>query len=171
MDYEVFEPNNEKIAQIIVRILEERGYSAGYQLGYPNNKIFINVDSKGEADRISGVIRRFMDKFSLTERGTAASKLDTWISKLSSLIPETPEGKREKFAENIEKKIENSDHVKSEISESEICNNAQLEELRSKIFEKLNLLNTLMTETPKDPSNEKRKIESDTLIWVLQNIP
>jgi len=28
MDYEVFEPNNEHLAQIIVRILEERGASS-----------------------------------------------------------------------------------------------------------------------------------------------
>ena len=93
MDYEVFEPNNEHLAQIIVRILEERGHTAGYQLGYPNNKIFINVDTKEEADRISGIIRKFMEKFSLTERGITASKLNTLLSKLSSLIPETPKRK------------------------------------------------------------------------------
>jgi hypothetical protein len=61
MDYEVFEPDNEHLAQIIVKILEEKGYNAGYQLGYPNNKVFINVDNKEEADRISGIIRRFME--------------------------------------------------------------------------------------------------------------
>jgi len=171
MDYEVFEPNNEHLAQIIVRILEERGYTAGYQLGYPNNKIFINVDTKEEADRISGIIRRFMEKFSLTERGITTCKLNTLLSKLSSLIPETPKGKREIFAENIEKKIENKDYGNSKISESEIYHNAQLEEWRSKIVERFNLLNTLMTKTPNDPSNEKRKIESDTLVWVLQNMP
>jgi hypothetical protein len=42
--------------------------------------------------------------------------------------------------------------------------------LRSKIDEKLNQINTLIAETPKDRSNEKRRIERDTLIWVLQNI-
>jgi len=171
MDYEVFEPNNEHLAQIIVRILEERGYNAGYQLGYPNNKIFINVDSKEEADRISWIIRRFLEKFSLTERGITTSKLNTLTSKLSSLIPETPKRKHEKPAENIEKKIENKDYGNSKISESEIYHDAKLEEWRSKIVERLNLLNTLMTETPNDPSNEKRKIESDTLVWVLQNMP
>ena len=171
MDYEVFEPNNEHLAQIIVRILEEKGYTAGYQLGYPNNKIFINVDTKEEADRISGIIRRFMEKFSLTERGITTYKLNTLISKLSSLIPETPKRKREKPAEHIEKKIENKDYGNSKISESEIYHNAKLEEWRSKIVERLNLLNTLMTKTPNDSSNEKRKIESDTLVWVLQNMP
>ena len=171
MDYEVFEPNDEHLAQIIVRILEERGYNAGYQLGYPNNKVFIKVDAKEEADRISGIIKRFMEKFSLTERGITTDKFNTLISKLSSLIPETPERKREKLAKNIEKKIENKDYGRSKISESEIYHNAKLEEWRSKIVERLNLLNTLMTETPNDPSNEKRKIESDTLVWVLQNMP
>jgi hypothetical protein len=170
-DYEVFEPNNEHLAQIIVRILEERGYNAGYQLGYPNNKIFINVDTKEEANRISGIIIRFMEKFSLTERGITTYKLNTLIRKLSGLIPETSKGKREKLAENIERKIENKDYGNSKISESEIYHDAKLEEWRSKIVERLNLLNTLMTETPNDPSNEKRKIESDTLVWVLQNMP
>ena len=51
MDYVVFEPADENFAQLIVRILEERGYSAGYQLGYPHNKIFIKVDDKEEADK------------------------------------------------------------------------------------------------------------------------
>jgi len=39
------------LLQLIVRILEEKGYSAGYQLGYPHNKVFIKVDVKEEADR------------------------------------------------------------------------------------------------------------------------
>jgi hypothetical protein len=171
MDYEVCEPNNEHLARIIVRILEEKGYNAGYQLGYPNNKVFINVDNKEEADRISGIIRRFMEKFSLTERGITTDKLNTLLSKLSSLVPETPERKREKLSEDIEKKIENKDYGNYKISESEIYHNAKLEEWRGKIVERLNLLNTLMTKTPNDPSNEKRKIESETLVWVLQNMP
>jgi hypothetical protein len=92
-DYTVFEPDNEHLAQIIVRILEERGYNAGYQLGYPNNKIFITVDTKEEADRISGIIRKFMEKFSLSERGITTDRLNKLISKLSSLIPETSKRK------------------------------------------------------------------------------
>src|SRR4030042_1824556 len=171
MDYEVFEPSNEHLAQIIVRILGERGYNAGYQLGYPNNKVFINVDAKEEADRISGIIIRFMEKFSLTEGGITTYKLNTLTSKLSSLIPETPLRKRGKLAESIDKKIESKDYGDSKISESEIYHNAKLEEWRNKIVERLNLLNTLMTETPNDASNEKRRIESGTLVWVLQNMP
>jgi hypothetical protein len=170
-DYEVFEPNNEHLAQIIVRILEERGYNAGYQLGYPNNKIFINVDTKEEADRISGIIRRFMEKFSLTERGITTYKLNTLISKLSSLIPETPKRKREKPAEHIEKKIENKDYGNSKISESEVYHNAKLEEWRSTIVERLNLLSRERKENPNDPLNEQRQIESNILVWVLSVMP
>jgi len=171
MDYEVFEPDNEHLAQIIVKILEEKGHNASYQLGYPNNKVFIKVDAKEEADRISGIIRRFMKKFNLTERAITTSKLDTLTSKLGSLIPEIPNRKREKPAENIEKKTENHALGHSEISESEVYINAKLEEWRSKISERFNLVNTLIAETPNDRSNEKRRIERDTLLWVLQNMP
>ncbi len=171
LDYEVFEPDNEHLAQIIVKILEEKGYTAGYQLGYPNNKVFIKVDGKEAADRISGIIRKFMKKFNVTERGTTTSKLDTLTNKLGSLIPEGPNKKQEKPAENIEKKLENNTFSHSEISESEVYNDAKLEEWRSKIAEKLNLLNTQIAKTPNDRSNEKRRIERDTLLWVLQNMP
>ena len=170
MDYVVFEPADENFAQLIVRILEERGYSAGYQLGYPHNKIFIKVDDKEQGDKISGIIKRFMKKFNLTERGITTSKLDTLTSKLGSLIPEQPNRKLEKPLENNGKKIENIDVDHSEKSESEVYNNVNLEELRSKIAEKLNQLNTLIAENPNDRSNEKRRIERDTLVWVLQNM-
>ena len=73
--------------------------------------------------------------------------------------------------ENIEKKTENNDVDHSEKSESEVYDNVKLEELRSKIDEKLNQLNTLISENPNDRSNEKRRIERDTLVWVLQNMP
>ncbi len=95
-DYEVFEPSDENIAQIIVRILEERGYNAGYQLGYPHNKIFMKVDNKEEADKITGIIGKFMKKFNLTEGGIESSKLDTLTIKLGSLIPESPNRKTRK---------------------------------------------------------------------------
>jgi len=171
MDCEVFEPNDEKVAQLIVRILEERGYSASYQLGYPHNKIFIKVDAKEEADRISGIIGQFIKKFNLTERGITTSTFGTLTSKLGSLIPKPPNRKLEKPLENNEKITENInvDHV--EISESEVYNKSQLDELRGKISEKLNQLNTLIAEHPKDRSNDKRRIERDTLVWVLQNMP
>ncbi len=171
MDYEVFEPNDEHLAQIIVGILEERGYNAGYQLGYPHNKIFIKVADKEEADKISSIIRRFMKKFNFTERGITTATLNTLTNKLGSLIPETPNRTQEKLAENIEKKTENNDIDHSEKSESEVYNNVKLEELRSKIAEKLNLLNNQIAETPNDRSNDKRRIERDTLIWVLQSMP
>ena len=169
MDYEVFEPNNEHFARIIVRILEEKGYNAGYQLGSPNNKILITVDTKEEADRISGIIRRFMEKFRLTGSEITTDELRT----LSSLIPETSERKREKLSEDIEKKIENKDYGSGKISESEIYPNAKLalEEWRSKIVERLNLLSRERKENPNDPLNEQRQFESDILVWVLSVMP
>jgi hypothetical protein len=171
MDYEVFEPNDENLARLIARILEEKGYNAGYQLGYPHNKIFIKVDDKEQGDKISGIIKRFMKKTNLTERGITTSKLDTLTNKLGSLIPEPPNRKlEEETAENTEKKTENNDVDHSEKSESEVNDNVKLEELRSKIDEKLNELNTLISENPNDRSNEKRRIERDTLVWVLQNM-
>ena len=170
MDYVVFEPADENFAQLIARILEERGYSASYQIGYPHNKIFIRVDDKEEADRISGIIGKFMKKFNLTEGEISSSKLETLTSKLGSLIPEQPNRKLEKPGENNEKKAKNND-VYNEKSESEVYNKAMFEELRSKISEKLNQLNSLIAENPKERSNEKRRIERDTLVWVLQNMP
>jgi hypothetical protein len=171
MDYVVFEPIDENFAQLIVRILEERGYSAGYQLGYPHNKIFIKVDDKDEADRISGIIGKFMKKFNLAEGGIAASKLDALTSKLGSLIPEQPNRKLEKPVENNEKKTEDNYVDHSEKPESEIHNKAKIEELRNKIDGKLSQINALISENPKDRINEKRRIERDTLVWVLQNLP
>jgi hypothetical protein len=88
-DYEVFEPNNEHIARIIVGILEQRGYIASYQIGYPKNKIFITVDTQEEADRISGIISKFMEKLSLTEGGMTTDRLNKSISKLKRQIPKT----------------------------------------------------------------------------------
>ena len=96
-DYEVFKPNDENLAQLIVKILEERGYNAGYQLGYPHNKILIKVDDKEEADRISGTIKKFTKKYNLTDRGITTSTLNNLTSKLGSLIPETPNRNREKL--------------------------------------------------------------------------
>ena len=170
-DYEVFEPNDENLAQLIVKILEERGYNASYQLGYPHNKILIKVDNKDEADRISVTIKKFTKKFNLTDRGITTVALNNLTSKLGSLIPETPNKNREKPAEKIEKKTENINFDHPEKSEREVYEKVNLEELRRKIDEKLNQLNTLIAETPNDRSNEKRRIERDTLIWVLQNIP
>jgi hypothetical protein len=82
MDYVVYEPDDEHIARIIVRFLQERGYSAGYQLGYPNNKIFIKVDTKEEANRISIMIRRFMEEFKLTGNEVTIDEL-----KKSVIVP------------------------------------------------------------------------------------
>ena len=48
---------------------------------------------------------------------------------------------------------------------------AKLEEWRMRIVERLNLLDSQRKENPNDPLNEKRQVESDTLVWVLQNMP
>lgn len=82
----MFEPSDEHMARIIVEILEERGYIASYQIGYPRNKIFI-VDTKEEADRISGIISKFIEKLSLAEGGMTTDRLDKSINKLRRQIP------------------------------------------------------------------------------------
>lgn len=48
---------------------------------------------------------------------------------------------------------------------------ARFEEWRMRIVERLNLLHREREENPTDPLNEKKQIESDTLIWVLSVIP
>jgi hypothetical protein len=173
-DFEVFEPNDENLAQTIAKILEERGYNASYQLGYPHNKILIKVDDKEEADKISSTIKKFTKKYNLTDRGITTATLNKLTSKLRSLIPEAPNRNQEKPAEKIEKETENNNFDHPEKSEREVYeknDNVRLEELRGKIDERLNQLNTLIAKTPNDRSNEKRRIERDTLIWVLQNMP
>ncbi len=173
-DYEVFEPSDENLAQIMAKILEERGYNASYQLGYPHNKILIKVDDKEEADKISSTIKKFTKKYNLTDRGITTATLNNLTSKLRSLIPESPNRNQEKTAEKIEKITENNNFDHPEKSEREVyekVDNIRFEELRSKIDERLNQLNTSIAETPNDRSNEKRRVERDTLIWVLQNMP
>jgi hypothetical protein len=73
--------------------------------------------------------------------------------------------------ENIEKNTENNEIDHSEKSESEVNDNVEFEEFRSKIDEKLNELNALISQNPNDRANEKRRVERDTLVWVLQNMP
>ena len=80
MDYEVFKPENEHLAKIIVRLLQQRGYNAGYQLGYPKNKIFIRVNTKEEANRISEFITGFMEKIKLAESEITFEELNRSIN-------------------------------------------------------------------------------------------
>jgi hypothetical protein len=169
-DFEVFEPNDEHLAQIIVGILEKRGYNAGYQLGYPKNKIFVKVDTKDEANKISGIIRGFMKKFNFSERGITTNKLNNLVNRLGDLIPETSNRKHEKLANNAEKTTDNKKFYNSKILENDVHNSVKLEEWRNKVVQRLDLLNSQILKTPNDPSNEKRKIESDTLVWVLKNM-
>lgn len=167
-DHVVYEPNNEHIAQAIVRALEGKGYIAGYQLGYPHNKIFINTDSEEKADRISKIIEELMEKLSLNNQVLTDDEL---IGELGDLIPETSNVKQEMLAENEGTERVNKDNVNSKISESEIYNDAKVEEWKSKIVERLNFLNNIMRENPDDPSNETIEIARDTLVWVLENMP
>ena len=170
-DYEVFQPSNEHLAQIIVGILEARGYHAGYQLGYPNNKVFIKVDSKAEADKISGLIKKFMRKHSFSETGLPTTKLNILISKLTDLIPQSSgKGKIEKIDENLnpEKKTETPI---PEAAETDVSVKVKLEELRREITERIRFLDAQIAKNPNDPSNENRTTECDTLNWVLRNLP
>ncbi len=170
MDFEIFQPNDENIAQIIVRILSEKGYSASYQLGYPHNKIFIKIDQKAESNRISSIIQEFMKESGFPASGMTTSQVDALTSSLGSLIPEPPNRKLEQPT-FIEKKTETNNTFHPEKSDSEVVENAKLEKLRVKIDEKLNQLNKQISDNPKDRANEKRRIERDTLVWVLQNMP
>jgi hypothetical protein len=170
MDFEVFEPADEHIAQIIVRILEEKGYNAGYQLGYPHNKILIKVDTKEEADRVSSVVRGYMKKFHFNESGITASRLNILTNKLGSLIPEMPNVNQEILSGIIEKRPEKDCVVQSEALESRVNYYAKVEELRRKIDDRLRVVNVQISENPKDRLNDKRRVERDTLIWVLQNM-
>jgi hypothetical protein len=107
IDYLVFEPCDEKLAEIIVRILRKRGYDAGYQTSYPQHAVFINVDSKEEADRISKIIKDFMDKFPKRKVGGLTTyEYDESIVNLGRLIPETPRKKHEKLFQRIMDKID-----------------------------------------------------------------
>ncbi|MFB3888101.1 MAG: hypothetical protein ACE14S_01305 [Candidatus Bathyarchaeia archaeon] len=58
-----------------------------------------------------------------------------------------------------------------EIRGERMDDKAKLEEWRMRIVERLNLLDRQRKENPNDPLNDKRQIESDTLIWVLSNMP
>jgi len=135
MDYEVFEPDNERLAQIIVRFLQERGYNAGYQLGYPNNKIFIRVDTKEEANRISAIIRRFIEEFRLTGSEITFDELQKSINIPKSVLteaenvanlapkpefePEEPEQKESELEPMTELEIEPEEPESEPISEFE----------------------------------------------------
>ena len=80
MDYEVFEPDNEHLAHVIVKFLQGRGYNTGYQLGYPHNKIFLRVEAKEEADKISVILRGFMEKSRVPTNKITINDLDASIS-------------------------------------------------------------------------------------------
>ena len=168
-DYEVFQPSNEHLAQLIVGILEGKGFDAGYQIGYPHNKVFIRVDKKEEADKISRLIRNFMAKHAFGETGIPSAKLNQLISKLSDLIPSSvPEKTRTVEIEGVREIMENT---VSEFSVTDSSLRIKLGELKSEITDRIKFLEGQVTKNPRDSSNEGRTIEIDTLNWVLRNLP
>jgi len=109
MDFKVFEPNNKELAEIIVRILEKKGYQAGYQRSYPQHTVFIKVDNQEEANKISKIIESFMESKKREEGGIITYDYDKSITKLGRLIPETLKKRRENINEKIKEKIEKED--------------------------------------------------------------
>ena len=168
-DYEVFQPSNERLAQIMVGILENRGYFASYQIGYPHNKVFIKVNTKDEANKISGIFRKFMRKQDFSETGIPTAKLNVLINKLTDLIPQTSEKKEiEKLFENTEKT--KKEELISAAPKDETPVGVDIEELKSLINERIKFLNTQISKHRKDRANEMRTVEIDTLNWVLRII-
>lgn len=108
MDFKVFEPNNKELAEIIVRILQKKGYQAGYQRSYPQHAVFIKVDNQEEANKISKIIENFMES-KKREGGIITYDYDKSITKLGRLIPETLKKRRENTNEKIKEKIEKED--------------------------------------------------------------
>lgn len=110
MDYPVFEPHNKGLAEIIVKILEKRGYQAGHQRSYPQHTVFIKVDKQEEANKISKIIESFMEEFKTQkDDGTITYNCKKSITKLGRLVPETPKKKRGNLIEKIKEKIEKED--------------------------------------------------------------
>jgi hypothetical protein len=107
MDYLVFESCDGKLAEIIVAILRNRGYDAGYQTSYPQHAIYIKAERQEEADKIGKIIKDFMEKFPKKQIGALVTyEYDESITKLGKLIPETPMRKRENMIQKIKEKVE-----------------------------------------------------------------
>jgi len=169
-DYEVFQPTNERLAQVIVEILEGRGYSASYQLGYPNNKVLIKVNTEEEANRISGIIRKFMQKQDFGETGIPTPKLNSLTSKLADQIPQSVDKKE---IETVPEKLEQNQKYDliPEAPKKEIAAGVDMAELKNVITERIKVLNGEMTNRKKDRTYEMRMVEVDTLNWVLRMMP
>jgi hypothetical protein len=169
-DYEVYQPGNEHLAQLVVGVLEGRGYDAGYQIGYPKIKVFIRVEAKEEADKISRLIKKFMAKYAFGETGIPSAKLNLLISKLATLIPsKTSEKIKTEEIEQISR-----EKIEYKLPEALVADSSlkvKLEELKSEITERIKFLEAQMAKNPKDRLNNDRTIERDTLNWVLRIMP
>jgi hypothetical protein len=168
-DYEVFQPSNERLAQVIVGILEGKGYSASYQLGYPNNKVFIKTNTEEEANKVLEIIRKFMQKQDFGETGIPTPKLNSLTSKLSDLIPQALERKE---METVTEKVEQNQKYDliPEAPKKEAPAGVNIAELKSLINERIKVLNGEMSKHKKDRTYEMRMAEVDTLNWVLRII-
>lgn len=172
-DYEVFQPSNESIAQVIVEILADKGYVASYQLGYPHNKLFLKANSKEQADKILEIIEGFMKQQDCT--GVPSAELNALTTKLAELLPQAFDRREE---------VETIPPLTATVMQSPMGNlppmppttsassNGDLEELRKIIAERIQFLNAQTDRRHrKDRLNEMRAVEIDTLNWVLRNMP
>jgi hypothetical protein len=169
-DYDVFQPSNEGLAQVIVGILNERGYFASYQLGYPNNKVFIKVNTKEEANKISRILKKVILKQKYSGTGIPTNKLDELTSKLMELIPRTfeREGMELLSENNLQNTTDDSPVVTPKVQAQD---SVDLEELKSLITNRIEFLNAQIIKHRRDRGNKMRTVEINTLNWVLKNMP
>ena len=109
MDYPVFEPGDKELADIIVRILEKKGYQAAYQRSYPQHRVFIKADNQEEVNKISRIIEGFMQRFKREESGPVAYEYDQNITQLGRLIPDAPKKNRDNLIRKTKEEIERDD--------------------------------------------------------------
>jgi hypothetical protein len=166
-DYEVYQPSNERLAQVVVGILEGKGYSASYQIGYPNNKVFIKANTEEEANKVSETIRKFMQKQDFGETGIPTPRLNSLTSKLSDLLPQPLERKE---IETLTEKVgqEQTNILIPQAPKLEPSASIEMEELKSIITQRIKMLNDEMVKHKKDRMYERKMVEIDTLNWVLR---
>jgi hypothetical protein len=174
-DFEVFRPGDQGLAQLLVRVLGERGYAASYQLGYPYNKVFAKVNTKEEANKISTIISDTLKNYGVSAAEIAPAKLQELTSTLTELIPhvfEKPEAKipSENIAPQNTAQYSVENLLPLQAPKVEEPAKISLEELKALIVERLEFLNTQMSKHHKDRANELRAVEIDTLNWVLRNM-
>ena len=169
-DYDVFQPSNERLAQVIVEILNEKGYFASYQLGYPTNKVLLKVNGKDEANKISRILKKVIQKQSYSGTGIPTAKLEALTSKLMDSIPQTFDRKEIQSLSEISVQ-KPTDTLPLLTPKNEAQTSINLEELKSLINGRIEFLNAQIAKHRKDRANELRTVEINTLNWVLRNMP